>query len=196
MLGEHMLQGWILSGDPCPTSGCLMPMMRSSSNAPLECVVCASIPVESIREPPTPVKSDIDMQEMTSTKKRDPSLILGDYMLQGWTMMNAGCDICNAPLMRSRDKATQKCVVCGEDNSPTEPSVTTQDRATDHVQKEVKSIPPAGVSGVNIAIDALERKLIQLAGELDTSSCLVTTHSIVDTMRNIGLTIQGLKSLQ
>ena len=40
---------------------------------------------------------------------------MGVLLLQGWAMMEACCEECNVPLMRSRDKKQEVCVQCNKD---------------------------------------------------------------------------------
>ncbi|KAF9981729.1 hypothetical protein BGZ75_006918 [Mortierella antarctica] len=48
------------------------------------------------------------------------SAAMGQYMLQGWAMLNDGCPDCNTPLMRNREATSQICVNC-ELNPPVDP---------------------------------------------------------------------------
>ncbi|GJJ74832.1 UPF0148 protein [Entomortierella parvispora] len=58
------------------------------------------------------------------------SAAMGNYMLQGWTMLNDGCPDCNTPLMRNRESTSQICVNCElnppVDNEEHEDSSSTQ----------------------------------------------------------------------
>jgi len=47
----------------------------------------------------------------------DPSQLLGEYLLKGWTMMGDACTFCNhgVPLMRSKAADQLICVMCGKD---------------------------------------------------------------------------------
>ncbi|KAG9062605.1 hypothetical protein KI688_004907 [Linnemannia hyalina] len=48
------------------------------------------------------------------------SAAMGNYMLQGWAMLNDGCPDCNTPLMRNREATSQICVNC-QLNPPVDP---------------------------------------------------------------------------
>ncbi|KAF9121625.1 hypothetical protein BGW39_010377 [Mortierella sp. 14UC] len=52
------------------------------------------------------------------------SATMGNYMLQGWAMLNDGCPDCNTPLMRNREATSQICVNC-QLNPPVDPEETT-----------------------------------------------------------------------
>ncbi|KAF9918309.1 hypothetical protein FBU30_000273 [Linnemannia zychae] len=51
------------------------------------------------------------------------SAAMGNYMLQGWAMLNDGCPDCNTPLMRNREATSQICVNC-QLNPPVDPEET------------------------------------------------------------------------
>jgi uncharacterized Zn finger protein (UPF0148 family) len=54
----------------------------------------------------------------------DPSQLLGQYLLQGWTMMGEACTTCDqgVPLMRSKAGDKLICVSCGKDYLAQTPS--------------------------------------------------------------------------
>ena len=52
---------------------------------------------------------------------------MGVLLLQGWAMMEACCEECNVPLMRSRDKKQELCVQCNKDFKAAPASTTKQD---------------------------------------------------------------------
>ena len=56
------------------------------------------------------------MDESERKKKQDnASAEMGTLMLQGWAMLEDVCLDCHVPIMRSRDKKTEKCVVCDQE---------------------------------------------------------------------------------
>ncbi|KAG0363205.1 hypothetical protein BG005_002354 [Podila minutissima] len=57
------------------------------------------------------------------------SAAMGNYMLQGWALLNDGCPDCNTPLMRNREATNQICVNC-ELNPPVDPEETPSQEAT------------------------------------------------------------------
>ncbi|CAO3565843.1 unnamed protein product [Mortierella alpina] len=62
--------------------------------------------------PAKPVSHSMDTDRVSAA--------MGQYMLQGWAMLNDGCPDCNTPLMRNREATSQICVNC-EMNPPVDP---------------------------------------------------------------------------
>ena len=61
---------------------------------------------------------------------------MGVLLLQGWAMMEACCEECNVPLMRSRDKKQEVCVQCNKDYKAAQ--AETQKQAEKTKQEEDK----------------------------------------------------------
>ncbi|KAG9326962.1 hypothetical protein KVV02_001912 [Mortierella alpina] len=71
----------------------------------------------------SPATSDLTNLAKTASSTMDTdrvSAAMGQYMLQGWAMLNDGCPDCNTPLMRNREATSQICVNC-ELNPPVDP---------------------------------------------------------------------------
>ncbi|KAI9102600.1 hypothetical protein DFS34DRAFT_591234 [Phlyctochytrium arcticum] len=61
-LGTYMLQGWVLTGDLCPTSGCKLPLVRTKDRSKYLCVLCddpkaPELPISAKVATPQPVAS-------------------------------------------------------------------------------------------------------------------------------------------
>ncbi|KAF9956735.1 hypothetical protein BGZ72_002528 [Mortierella alpina] len=70
------------------------------------------------------------------------SAAMGQYMLQGWAMLNDGCPDCNTPLMRNREATSQICVNC-EMNPPVDPEEEEAEMASTPHQPQTGVEPSA-----------------------------------------------------
>lgn len=90
-------------GDVCPNADCCTPLMRSKDRTRTICVVCEqndskiASAVPSMKKPasePVPAPANATVNEITKPRAKDPSAILGQYLLSGWAMMNDACPQC------------------------------------------------------------------------------------------------------
>ncbi|KAF9572833.1 hypothetical protein EC968_009398 [Mortierella alpina] len=79
-----------------------------------------------VSESETSASTELTNPAKTASSTMDTdrvSAAMGQYMLQGWAMLNDGCPDCNTPLMRNREATSQICVNC-EMNPPVDPEET------------------------------------------------------------------------
>ncbi|KAJ3129968.1 hypothetical protein HK098_007234 [Nowakowskiella sp. JEL0407] len=135
-LGTYMLQGWVLTDRNCPVDGCLIPLLRSKDSSKWICALCddRSNPYPPVKKVATTTPSKIEDKEMEDfeeefeeewkpkelteeqkqqKQKRDlATKLLGQKLLQGWTLLGEECPICiGIPLMKNR-QGEKFCVSC------------------------------------------------------------------------------------
>ncbi|RKP12723.1 hypothetical protein BJ684DRAFT_5292, partial [Piptocephalis cylindrospora] len=131
LVGQHLLQGWVLLAESCEKPSCfLTPMMQDHQGRTL-CVLCqhdeehgSSIQGEGSKSIPTPsaaLSSQQEIQDKGEDKERRQiqrdmcTSRIGQHLLQGWTLLDTLCpnDECHGvPLIREPTGKECLCVVC------------------------------------------------------------------------------------
>jgi len=128
------LQGWTMLAESCDE--CNVPLMEKKKGQIISCVGCKRNFKREVNEddPSTlmmvPIVKDTvqnsappqvnsttlappQVNSTTLTEKPQPQIsdIMGEKMLQGWTLLGDTCPICNSPLMKDRE-GQMFCVKC------------------------------------------------------------------------------------
>jgi uncharacterized Zn finger protein (UPF0148 family) len=106
-IGDALLLGWRMLSEVCPMDGCLAPIMQKPQSAEIWCLRCRARIVH---------ETEHRQQQDRELHKERVYKLLGDKMLQGWTLLAQYCDTCNnvpVPLMRNKRKE-DVCVWCLE----------------------------------------------------------------------------------
>jgi len=131
-LGVYMMKGWCMQDQSCPASNCACPLMKSKEGV-LRCASCEvdinedgdmiGEPVkeqeaEDAADDEKPFEFNWDDEDEYYLKRRaevnDTSKKLGQYLLQGWCMLEDICPAnCSTPLMRK--DGVLRCVDCDID---------------------------------------------------------------------------------
>jgi uncharacterized Zn finger protein (UPF0148 family) len=139
-MGDLLLKGWCMTNEGC--ENCSMPLMRSKTGEEV-CTQCALRPQQPSvtpcldqespvlppkKESPIPTK-DSNKESLTDKASR----LIGQKLLQGFTMLDRTCDDCTGvPLVGDRKSGTASCVLCRK--SVTWPQVP--DRVSSNALKE------------------------------------------------------------
>lgn len=125
-LSRLLLEGWTMLSTTCPTASCHMPLARSRDGR-VTCTACATdIPAAPSSSSPTsaPTHTEPSTAVVVPSSARRPqvsvSAILGEKLLQGWTMLSDSCARCSTPLLRDAS-GTLLCVSCSPERASDAP---------------------------------------------------------------------------
>ncbi|KAI9598888.1 hypothetical protein BDF19DRAFT_429425 [Syncephalis fuscata] len=141
-LSDLMLKGWIMTNDTCFAATHTAPRMRLKGRTENWCVICDEAKIISnggLLKPLTketentkdaqPINVKEATQPLSRARRDDISRLLGEKMLQGWTLMEMACsmDGCvGVPLMKDTSGQLH-CVSCYNiTNKIAPPPVNTQ----------------------------------------------------------------------
>lgn len=100
-----------------------VPSVAKTSSAPKEVSILDkfSDDFEQDFEEEEEEEAEFDAEAFALARKKsdEVSARLGEYMLKGWTLMDIECNSDGCPLMRSPDRKTLKCLLCGMDYEET-----------------------------------------------------------------------------
>ncbi|KAK8812349.1 hypothetical protein WA158_007583 [Blastocystis sp. Blastoise] len=164
-MGKYLLNGWTMLNENCPNN-CNVPLFRNKENE-LVCPNCGPISAESTSE--TDKKEDsegykneddiMQIEEETSSQKRlfeedivshfksdDVTKLIGEKLLQGWTMLESSCIECHVPLMRDHE-GTEICLKCNKIYNSKE-NINNQISIDDSKQEKIANKP--SISSIKI----------------------------------------------
>ncbi|KAJ3318779.1 hypothetical protein HDV06_007030 [Boothiomyces sp. JEL0866] len=125
LLGKYLLKGWTMMQECCETCDGV-PYMGNKQKE-LYCVSCQKFKKVNPLQESTSKKGDTKDLEISQDTESDPKLkmhdlsllnnsnsdpskLMGQLLLQGWTMLDSCCHECNVPLMKKG--AELLCVAC------------------------------------------------------------------------------------
>ena len=195
-MGKLLLKGWCLTDSSC--NECSMPLMRTKEGNHV-CTLCSltfdsllqkknsniienentntnTNTKEEILEPPIKVQKTCSDSDLASKR-------IGDYLLQGYTLFEECCTLCNVPLVGKKD-IDSFCVLCVSKKVQVE-SVNLNETAE---LKEIKK--QENQQDLKVV---LESKISQLSSTLVNTQDISTIKLIADAISSCALAIKSIE---
>ncbi|KAJ3314815.1 Coiled-coil domain-containing protein 42 [Boothiomyces sp. JEL0838] len=213
LLGKYLLKGWTMMQECCDTCEGV-PYMRNKKKE-LYCVSCEkykkedspaqdavkenvqSVELQNAKTAQVAANADLKMQDLQSLgqKKNDPSNLMGQLLIQGWTMLDSCCKECNVPLMKKGNE--NLCVSCN--NKIQEEDIDLQELELEMPAYKSKTVMPSETPLVERVAKRVKTEdiLLEKIEELGTRLAKTTrADEIIETCKAIESCASAIKSLR
>ena len=209
-----MLSGWVMTDVLCAVAECgMIAFRKKDSSVEKYCCLCNDptepIPVSSVTEP---VEDEVSFELLETVDvhaekgpEQQVSNLIGEKLLQGWTMMADSCPDCRmVPLMRDREMKLH-CFSCAtnvnaeetKDFHPAEESMSAKTYKSKELRDETSGISTVISGSLRTSLSAtLVEKLKFLEQRLDSSNYPKEIQQISNAIESVLSTLKSIQKIQ